>query len=89
VVICVLNNHCLGIIRQWQDTFYQGAFQVALENPNFVMLGKSYGIDSVRVESSDDVFNAVDKAIKSNKPYLVEIIVDPQENIPLPSQMQE
>ncbi|GAB6055708.1 thiamine pyrophosphate-binding protein [Methanobacterium alkalithermotolerans] len=89
VVICVLNNHCLGIIRQWQDTFYQGAFQVALENPNFVMLGKSYGIDSVRVESSDDVFNAVDKAIKSNKPYLVEIIVDPQENIPLPSQMRE
>ncbi len=88
VVICIINNHCLGIIRQWQDTFYQGPFQVALENPDFVMLGNSYGIDSIRVESSDEVFNAVDKAIKSNKPYLIEIIVDPQENIPLPPLMQ-
>lgn len=44
ITICLLNNQSLGIIRQWQDLYYSGSFQVELENPDFVKLAEAYHI---------------------------------------------
>lgn len=84
ITICLLNNQSLGIIRQWQDLYYSGSFQVELENPDFVQLAEAYHIKALRVDSPGDVFEAVQKAVKLNKPVFIEIEINENEDIPLP-----
>ena len=84
VLICVINNYSLGIIRQWQDLYYGGPYQVELENPDFLKLAQAYGIESRRIDSPNDVFRTIRAVLKVNKPVLIEILVDKKENIPLP-----
>jgi acetolactate synthase-1/2/3 large subunit len=84
ITICLLNNQSLGIIRQWQDLYYSGSFQVELENPDFVKLAEAYHIKALMVDSPGDVFVAVQKAVKLNKPVLIEIKINENEDIPLP-----
>jgi acetolactate synthase-1/2/3 large subunit len=83
LVICIINNHSLGIIRQWQEMYHSGTYEVELENPDFVKLTQAYGIDAVRVDSPGMVFNAVKKGIELKKPFLIDITVK-KEDIPLP-----
>ncbi len=83
LVICIINNHSLGIIRQWQEMYHSGTYEVELENPDFVKLTHAYGIDAVRVDSPGMVFNAVKKGIELKKPFLIDITVK-KEDIPLP-----
>lgn len=84
ILICLINNKSLGIIRQWQELYYDGSFQVKLENPDFVKLANAYHIKAKIVDSPDDVKDAVQDGLKLNKPVLIEIIVDDNEDIPLP-----
>lgn len=84
ITICLINNNSLGIIRQWQDLYYDGSFQVKLDNPDFVKLAKAYHIKAKMTDSQDEVKETVQWALKLNKPVLVEIIVDDNEDIPLP-----
>ena len=84
ITICLLNNQSLGIIRQWQELYYDGSFQVELDNPDFVKLANAYHIKAIMVDSPCDVLAAVQEAVKLNKPVLIEIIVDENEDIPLP-----
>lgn len=84
ILITVINNHALGIIKQWQELFYGGPYQVALENPDFVELAASYHIKGQRVMEPDQLPAVVQKALSLKKPYLIEVVVDPDEGIPLP-----
>ena len=84
ITICLINNRSLGIIRQWQELYYDTPFQVELDNPDFVKLAKAYHIKAKMANSPGDVLLAVGEALKVNKPVLIEIIVDENENIPLP-----
>jgi acetolactate synthase I/II/III large subunit len=84
VLICVINNHSLGIIRQWQDLFYGGPYQVELKNPDFLKLAQAYGFEAERVDSPNDVFRTIRAVLKLNKPVLIDVLVDKNENIPLP-----
>nr|WP_319374352.1 thiamine pyrophosphate-binding protein [uncultured Methanobacterium sp.] len=84
ITICLLNNRSLGIIRQWQELYYDGSFQVELDNPDFVKLANAYHIKAIMVDSPRDVLAAVREAVKLNKPVLIEIIIDENEDIPLP-----
>ncbi|MGZ4857891.1 MAG: thiamine pyrophosphate-binding protein, partial [Methanobacteriaceae archaeon] len=84
VLICVINNHSLGIIRQWQDLYYGGPYQVELRNPDFLKLAQAYGIDAERVDSPNDVYRTIRAVLKLNKPVLIDVLVDKNENIPLP-----
>jgi len=88
ILICILNNSSLGIIKQWQDLYYNGRYEVEMENPDFVELAKSYGIDSSRIDSPGAVIEAVKKVINLKKPYLIDIIVDSEEGIPLPQVLE-
>ena len=82
VIVFILNNSEYGIIRQWQEDFYDmDAYQVKLNNPDFVKLASSYGIDAVRVDSLDDLELLLSKDLEG--PLVVEVVVE-SENIPLP-----
>ena len=82
IVIFILNNSEYGIIRQWQEEFYEmEPFQVKLQNPDFVKLASSYSIDSVRVDNLFDLEYLLESDLCG--PLVVEVVVR-SENIPLP-----
>lgn len=82
IIMFILNNSEYGIIRQWQQDFYDMTpYQVELENPDFVKLASSYGIDAVRVDNLMDLEFLLEKNLKG--PLVVEVVVK-RENIPLP-----
>lgn len=82
VIVFILNNSEFGIIRQWEESFYgMDPYQVKLENPDFLKLSASYGIDAVRVENLDDLTMLLEKDLSG--PLVVEVVVE-SEDIPLP-----
>lgn len=82
IIVFILNNSEYGIIRQWQEEFYDmSPYQVSLSNPDFVKLASSYKIDAVRVDDIDDLELLLSKELSG--PLVVEVIVE-SENIPLP-----
>ncbi|WP_407416184.1 thiamine pyrophosphate-binding protein [Methanobrevibacter sp.] len=84
VIVFILNNSEYGIIRQWQEDFYDMEhYQTDLANPDFVKLAAAYGIDAVQVNTLEDLEYLLKKDLKG--PLVVEINVD-KENIPLPNQ---
>jgi acetolactate synthase-1/2/3 large subunit len=84
LLICIINNCCLGIIKQWQDMHYRERYEVELENPDFLEIAKAYGIKSKRVGAPGEVFSAVKNALELEEPYLIDIMVDKEEGIILP-----
>ena len=84
IVVCIINNSSLRIIKQWQDRFYGKCYQVELKNPDFIKLSQAYHIPAVKVDSPGQISSAVYKALSFKKPYLIEIVVDKNEEIPLP-----
>ncbi|MBQ2962750.1 thiamine pyrophosphate-binding protein [Methanobrevibacter sp.] len=84
VNVFIIDNSQLGIIRQWEETVYDmDRYQIDLKNPDFVKLADAYGIDSVKVESKEDLELAIDNAFSSSHAFLADVCVC-QENIPLP-----
>ena len=82
VIVFILNNSEFGIIRQWQEDFYDmEPYQIRLQNPDFVKLASSYSIDAVRVDNLEDLEYLLESDLKG--PLVVEVIVR-SENIPLP-----
>ena len=82
IIIFILNNSEFGIIRQWEEDFYDmDPYQVKLNNPDFIKLASSYGIDAIRVDNLDDLEMILAKCLEG--PLVVEVIVE-SENIPLP-----
>ena len=88
VVICIINNSSLGIIKQWQKINYGDTYEVELQNPDFIKLAESYHLDAERVDLPGEVYRAVKKGLNSKKPYLIEVVVDKEEGIPLPELME-
>jgi acetolactate synthase-1/2/3 large subunit len=85
ITLFVLNNNQLGIIRQWEECFYNmEPYAVDLKNPDFIAISKGYGIESEKVLTYDELVSAIKKAKSLKKPYLIEIVVS-RENIPLPA----
>lgn len=84
ILICIINNCCLGIIKQWQEMNYKDKYEVELQNPDFIELAKAYGIKGKRVKKPDEVHYAVKKALELEGPYLIDISVDKEEGIILP-----
>jgi acetolactate synthase-1/2/3 large subunit len=78
----VINNLYLGMVRQWQELFYAGNYsQVDLTvNPDLVMLAQAYGATGIRVDSPSDLPAAIDKAVATPGPVLVDVRVTREEN---------
>ena len=87
ILICIINNCCLGIIKQWQEMNYRESYEVNLENPDFIELAKAYGINGKVISAPDEVFNTVKNALKMKGPYIIDIRVDKEEGIILPKKI--
>ncbi len=83
VVVAVLDNHYLGMVRQWQELFYNRRYSaVDLGNtPDFVKLAEAFGAKGIRVENPEEIGPAVKDAFESGRPTVLDIIVNPEENI--------
>ena len=82
VKIALFNNGQLGMIRQWQDLFFQGHQKaVPVPGPNYVKLAEAYGVPGVRVTDPEDVLPALRQAQAYDGPFLIEFVVDPSANV--------
>ena len=82
VKILLLDNAYLGMVRQWQEQFYAKNYSgVELLNPDFVMMAKAFGMDSVSVESVAELKDAIEKAQACTKPFLIHAKVQKEENV--------
>lgn len=82
VKILILNNHYLGMVRQWQEFFFEKRYSaVAMTGPDFVKLGEAYGIPSRRVTKREDVSEAMAFASSNPGPVLIEFVVEMEEAV--------
>jgi len=80
--IIILNNRFLGMVRQWQELFFEKRYSFTeISSPDFVKVGKAYGIKSKRVESRNELKESLLKMLDYTGPYLLEIVVAKQENV--------
>ncbi|MFQ5470157.1 MAG: acetolactate synthase 3 large subunit [Gammaproteobacteria bacterium] len=84
IKIMNLNNRYLGMVRQWQEFFYQGRYAMSYMDalPDFVKLAESYGHVGIRVEKPEDVEPALQEAMKQkDRLVFVDVITDQTENV--------
>jgi len=78
----ILNNNYLGMVRQWQELFYEKRYSfVDLKNPDFVAVAKGFFIDAKKVDQRKDLSSALDELLDSKKPYVLEVVVRKEGNI--------
>ena len=83
VKFAIINNRFLGMVRQWQDLFYQKTYVATgyTRNPDFVKLAESFGIPGLRVKDRGQVEAAIRQARAHPGPVLVDFVVEPEENV--------
>ena len=82
VKIVVLNNDFLGMVRQWQQMFFEKRYaSTEMVNPDFVAIAKGYYIDAERVTKRNELDSAVSRMVSSDKPYFLEICVEKEANV--------
>ena len=82
VKIAILNNGYLGMVRQWQDLFYERRYVATpLSSPDFVKVAEAYGMPGIRVTDKSKVVSAIKKAMKHKGPFLIDFVVEPEENV--------
>ena len=82
VKIAILNNGYLGMVRQWQELFYERRYVgTKLWNPDFVKIAEAYDIPGIRVNRREEVVPAINEAVNYNGPFLLEFVIKPEENI--------
>ncbi len=82
VKVAILNNDFQGMIKQWQDLFYQKRYsQSAMKNPDFAKMADAYGVRGIRCERKEDVAKTVDAMLKHDGPVVVDFVVEPNEHV--------
>ena len=82
VKIVVLNNDFLGMVRQWQQLFFDKRYaSTEMVNPDFVKIAEGYYLKAKRVTKREDLAKAVEEMIKSNEPYFLEVVVEKEANV--------
>lgn len=80
VKIVILNNNFLGNVRQWQHLFFKSRFsQTPMLNPDFIAIARAYGIEGEDVASRSQLRDAVKRMFDSNKAYILNINIDPED----------
>ena len=83
VINIILNNNYLGMVRQWQDLFYENRLSetdLSIQ-PDFVKLAESFGGNGYKVHTKEEFSQALKDAIKSKKVCMIEVMVDRDENV--------
>jgi acetolactate synthase-1/2/3 large subunit len=82
VKIAILNNGFLGMVRQWQEMFYEKRYvATSLNCPDFVKIAEAYCIPGMTVKNKSEVIPAIEKAMEEPGPYLLNFMVEPEENV--------
>ncbi len=84
VKVVILNNGYLGMVRQWQELFYENRYSCTnMEHaPDFVKLAEAYGAVSLRAVKPEELDFVLAKAFSiHDKPVLIECLIDPEENV--------
>jgi acetolactate synthase I/II/III large subunit len=83
IVQLVLNNNALGMVRQWQDLFFQGRFSQTTLGPDvdFVKLADAYGIKAFRVKYDEEIEEILQIALDMNEPVVIECVINENEMV--------
>lgn len=85
VKIVILNNGYLGMVRQWQELFYDRRYAhtdlYSTGNPDFLKIAEAYGAMGIRVKKNEEVEQAIKDALKYDGPVVVDVVIDREENV--------
>jgi acetolactate synthase-1/2/3 large subunit len=84
IIVAILNNCFLGMVRQWQQLFYEKRYSYTCMNfaPDFVKLAESYGAVGIRIEKYEEVIPAIRRALEiTDKPIILDFLVSREENV--------
>ncbi|QFZ55074.1 biosynthetic-type acetolactate synthase large subunit [Oceanihabitans sp. IOP_32] len=82
VKIVVLNNEFLGMVRQWQQLFFDKRYaSTEMTNPNFIAIAEGYGIKARKVVKRDELADAVKEMMASKESYFLEVRVEKEDNV--------
>jgi acetolactate synthase I/II/III large subunit len=80
--IVILNNHFLGMVRQWQELFFEKRYSFTeILSPNFMTLAKAYDIESAQVTKSGELDAAVTAMLEHDGPFLLEVVSEKEDNV--------
>ncbi len=83
VIVAVLNNGFLGMVRQWQELFFNRRFSSTCvqDSVDFVKLAEAYGALGLRAKKKSDVNDVIKEAVKSERPTVIDFVVEREENV--------
>jgi acetolactate synthase-1/2/3 large subunit len=83
VKVIILDNGYLGMVRQWQELFYNKRYSHTRlsGNPDFVKVAEAYGAVGMRIERKEDVRPTLEKALKMKETVIMDFVIDPEENV--------
>jgi acetolactate synthase-1/2/3 large subunit len=83
IKVVLVNNGCLGMVRQWQDIFYDKRYtEVDVSHtPDFVRLAEAYGLQGLRATRVEEVETVLEKGLASTRPVLMDFVCAPEENV--------
>jgi len=82
IKVIILNNYFLGMVRQWQERFYQERYSYsAMSVPNFVKLAEAYGAHGFRVEKTKDLAKTMKDAFATPGPVLIDVVIPKEEAV--------
>ncbi len=83
ITIAVLNNEYVGMVRQWQDAFFEGRHMASEYNwmPEFDKMAQAFGAQGWRVDNYDEVADAVEEALAYDGPSVIDFHIDPEANV--------
>lgn len=82
VKIVVLNNDHLGMVRQWQELFFEKRYaSTVMVNPDFVKIAEGYSIEAKRVSERKDLKATIQEMMSSKNPYFLEVKVEQEDNV--------
>ncbi len=82
VKIVILNNGYLGMVRQWQELFFERRYSFTeLNNPDFIKIAEAYGIKARKVAERSQLLTMINEMLETDEPYLLEVVVEREENV--------
>ncbi|MDH5475121.1 MAG: biosynthetic-type acetolactate synthase large subunit [Cyclobacteriaceae bacterium] len=82
IKIIILNNEFLGMVRQWQELFFEKRYaHTEMQNPDFIAISKGYGLESKKVSKRDELNNALEEMLSFDGSYLLEVKVGKEDNV--------
>jgi acetolactate synthase-1/2/3 large subunit len=83
IVVAILNNGYLGMVRQWQELFFDRRYSHTemTESVDFVKLAEAYGAIGIRAEKPSEVPSAISEALAADRTTIIDFVVDPTENV--------